>query len=66
MELKAYNIIKSLVISSMRNEAGLNLGWGFSGGFTQKKPAGFIGYLPGFLDPALPRGSLVPTGIKIG
>jgi len=32
VELKALNIIKSLVISSTRNETGLNLGWVFLGG----------------------------------
>jgi len=31
----------------MRNETGLNLGWVFA----QKKPGGFFGYLPGFLNP---------------
>ena len=40
VELKALNIIKSLVISSTRNETRLNLGWvflpGFLGVFTQK------------------------------
>ena len=53
MELKALNIIKSFVISSTWNETGLNLGWVFLGGFTQKtrQPAGFFGYLPGFLNP---------------
>jgi len=52
VELKALNIIKSFVISSTWNETGLNLGWVFLGGFTQKtrQPAGFFGYLPGFLN----------------
>jgi len=43
MELKALNVIKSLVISSTINETGSNLGWVFCwvilGGFTQKNPA---------------------------
>jgi len=30
---KALNVIKSLVISSTRNETGLNLGWVFLPGF---------------------------------
>ena len=46
--IKSLNIIKSfLVISSMRNETGLNLGWVFAGfflgGFTPKNPPGFFG-----------------------
>jgi len=52
VELKALNIIKSLVISSTRNKTGSNLGWVFFAGFFRwvypKKP----GYLPGFLNPA--------------
>ena len=42
---------KFLVISSMRNETRLNLGWFFCRACT-KKTAGFFGYLPGFLNPA--------------
>ena len=47
MELEALNIIKSLVISSTRNESGSNLGWFlvFLLGLY------FFGYLPGFLNP---------------
>jgi len=44
MELKALNIIKSLVISSMRNETGSNLGWVFLPGLPQKNPLGFWVY----------------------
>jgi len=54
VELKALKIIKSY-ISSMRNETGLNLGGFFAcflGVYPQKKPAGFFGYLPGFLNTA--------------
>ena len=42
VELKALNIIKSLVISSTRNETRLNLGWVFF--------ARFFRWLPGFLN----------------
>ena len=48
------NIIQSLVISSMRNETGLNLGWVFCwffGWVYPKKLAGCFWYLSGFLNP---------------
>ena len=50
---KALNIIKSLVISSTRNETGLSLGWvvlpAFLGGFTPQKTSGvFSGIYSGF------------------
>jgi len=53
VELKALNIIKSLVIRSMRNKTGLNLGWVFAGFFRwvyQKNQLGlaFLGIYPGF------------------
>ena len=57
VELKALNIIKSLVISSTRNETGSNLGWVFCRFFKvglPKKTTGFLGIYPGFW--TLPNG----------
>jgi len=51
-ELKALNIIKSLVISSTRNKTGINLGWFFVGFFRWVYPIKtrrvFSGIYPGF------------------
>ena len=56
VELKALNIIKSLVIRSTSNETGLNLGWVFAGFFCRffrwvypkNPPEFFWGIYPGF------------------
>ena len=49
VELKALNIIKSLVISSTRNKTGSNWEWGvFRWVYPQKNPPGFLGVYPGF------------------
>jgi len=58
VELKASNIIKSLVISSTRNKTGLNLGWVFAGFFRwvyPKKPGGFFGVSTRVSEPCYKR-----------
>ena len=67
VELKALNIIKSLVISSMRNETGSNLGWVFCWGFWvvyPKNPPGLgfrnPGRYPGFWTLAIVHAFLWP------